>query len=1499
MQTLVYQVYALIYIFLYSNKNSFKGIKNLWKIVVIIVVLLIAIPLVSVLLVRQHNVQTLLVKRVLKELSEQTGTTISVKEVKFSFFHDLSLEDVFIADRHNDTLLFAQSLKANFDTLKVFEKKMYVSKLKLEGATGKVKHYGADNFNFSFLIDSLSARDTLPKEKWKLGLRRIELESADLAYYGKQNYRINDTELEADLLSLRKDSLSIDVKSMSFVDTVGIVLNEFKTVFLLTDNMLSVESLDFQTSNSAASIPLAQVESEEVLMHLLSEGTKVRFVVDEARVASADLKRFFPDFIDISEQMVFSGNIRGMVGDLKGYDLLLSAGGAFDLLFSLSITGLPDFRNSFIYADFSRMFISPQYVMPEVEKLTGKPFPLKTELQKFGRLLYAGSVTGFPGDFVAYGELNSELGAINADLSLTDNTFNQKLELNGKVSTEGFNLGKFLEKQDDLGFVSMNIEVEADKPYDENIAMFMNGEVTSLEFKGYTYTNIFLRGVLGSKHFNGGVNINDPNVSMLFTGRVDFSDIEPIFDFEADIRRFAPYSLKLTDKFEDAVITTQLKTKLKGSRIDNLEGFIGIYDLNYSNRNGTLSTDNATVYFNKEEDFNTISVNSDWLNGQIKGDYQFKELKNSLIDIIHPVFPVISNRLGHREMVGENRFEFTAEFSSIDSLAQVLELPFSVSSEGSVKGLFDDGYEEMNLALKMNKFRFKKFVLDTLDLKLSRQGDSMIVADLALSKLELNKRFVENIDLSLASRADSIENILTWENNNKVKYQGNISTALLISNSEEDLLHYTINVRSSEMTISDTIWNIRPSSLGFDTTGVDITSFFISNNNRYLKADGRLSQSKTDTFNLDVNGFELDYLSQFLNLKNLLLQGSITGQSVINAGLGTPVINSDFTVKDFVLNTIYAGDMDVKSDWDEKGRKMNIYGENILSDSQDMFINGAYFPSEDSLILNADMENLPVKFIQPYLENILQDLKGRGTGEMSLQGNVRDLKLLGKIFVNEGSFNVDYLNTQYYLSDTIHFIQDAIVFDNVEVFDRDGNSGIFNGELKHKTFKEMKFDMLLDFDNMLALNTTTKDNDLYYGTVYGTGILSIYGEGSKVHMNINARTDRNTEIFLPLTSNQVAAESNFVRFVTQEEQEEEEEQEVFDESSGFSFSMEVEATPDARVELIFDSRIGDVIKGQGSGTLVFNYDSKTDFKMFGDYTVSSGEYLFTAQNVINKRFDIEPGGVIKWSGDPYDATLDLDAYYRTKAPLYDLLPATVDDVNKSLRVPVNCHMILTENLMNPAIKFDVVLPTADQVTQQQIGDVLSSENEVQRQVIYLLMFNRFYMPDRFRGDNQNYANSNQAAVVTGSEFLSNQLSNWLSQISDEFDLGFNYRPADADQLTRQEVEVMLSTQMFNDKLSINGNFGYRETNTQSASNFVGDFDVDYRLNQKGNFKLKAYSHTNDNIIYENSPTTQGFGFVYKEEFDSFGELVQRYKMLISKNKKDEAEQEEEQNVSSK
>lgn len=413
---------------------------------------------------------------------------------------------------------------------------------------------------------------------------------------------------------------------------------------------------------------------------------------------------------------------------------------------------------------------------------------------------------------------------------------------------------------------------------------------------------------------------------------------------------------------------------------------------------------------------------------------------------------------------------------------------------------------------------------------------------------------------------------------------------------------------------------------------------------------------------------------------------------------------------------------------------------------------------------------------------------------------------------------------------------------------------------------------------MLILNTRPKDNEYFYGTAYASGFASIRGNPEKLTFNVSARTEDNTEFFVPLNSSAIVSDYPYIVFVNtkKEEATARERENIFlkkDKSSKIELNFDLEVTPAAEVQLIMDATTGDVIRGTGSGNLNISMNTRGDLKMAGDYVIENGDYLFTLGNILNKRFSVEQGGTISWNGAIEDANINIKAIYRLKASLYDIYP---DDAFKA-RIPVECLLSLSEKLMNPVIKFDINLPTADEETKEYLKLAINTEEELSRQFLYLLVMNSFYPDPEMYVSNSSGSQVTllsdpkgaSAIGVTTTEMLSNQLSKWLSQISNDFDIGFNYRPG--NDITPQEVEVALSTQLLNDKVVLNGNVdvGGKMSNTK-ASNISGDFNIDFKLTEK--LRFKVFNRSNNNLFYETFPYTQGFGIFLRRDFDKFKDL---------------------------
>jgi hypothetical protein len=387
-------------------------------------------------------------------------------------------------------------------------------------------------------------------------------------------------------------------------------------------------------------------------------------------------------------------------------------------------------------------------------------------------------------------------------------------------------------------------------------------------------------------------------------------------------------------------------------------------------------------------------------------------------------------------------------------------------------------------------------------------------------------------------------------------------------------------------------------------------------------------------------------------------------------------------------------------------------------------------------------------------------------------------------------------------------------------------------------------------------------------------------------MDIHATTANNTSIKIPLSNEGELNEYNFITVINQDSTEEEEtELENYQvDLSGMQINMYLTVTPDAEVQIIFDPKLGDIIKGRGNGYLEMRINTAGNFAMSGEYTIEEGDYLFTLQNFINKKFTIEPGSKLRWNGDPFDATIDIIANYRTKASLNDLLGTDEEGQSK---IFVEDRLTMTGRLMTPDVKYEIYLPNSDEEARLKVNNAISSNEELNKQFISLLLQNRFVLSSTAGSSNNSGSSSySSAAGVNASEFLSNQLSHWLSQISNDVDVGINYRSN--REMKNDEVQVALSTQLFNDRLTINGSVDVATNAAVNASdNIVGEFDLDYKITKNGKFRIKTYNHVNNEILYAND-YTQGFGVFYKEEFNTLGELWRRYWRSIG-GKKDEKE----------
>jgi hypothetical protein len=612
------------------------------------------------------------------------------------------------------------------------------------------------------------------------------------------------------------------------------------------------------------------------------------------------------------------------------------------------------------------------------------------------------------------------------------------------------------------------------------------------------------------------------------------------------------------------------------------------------------------------------------------------------------------------------------------------------------------------------------------------------------------------------------------------------------------------------------------------------------------------------------------------------IDGIISGDIQLANLTNQPAFFSNLHLQNLALNGEKLGEARILSSWNNADESIYVNAQIInvgnVSTSRMLGFTGFYYPKRKKQSLNFDLslENFRLRALNPFLVGVLSRIEGLASGSFTVHGTLEKPELSGNLSLMRTAFLIDYLNTYYSVQHNFVIKPTEIEVDNVVLYDTIGNKAIASGTIKHDYLSNFMFDIDVKVNDFLGLNTNQTMNDLFYGSAIVTGDVGINGSIDDIDISVSGTTRKGTYMYIPINMAASVSDNDYVVFVKPKN--EKIEQELFEtpiqSGQAFNIYLATNVTPDASVKIFMPYNMGD-LTAKGSGNLRMSANSIGEFLLYGDYIVREGQFNFVFENLLRKKFDLMEGGKISWTGDPYDAMIDVKGVYRTKTSLSSL--GIVLDSTSSIRnrVNVDCIIHLSEQLFKPEIKFSIRLPNTDPETQQLVFSVLDTTNEalVTQQVISLMVLGSF-----------SYSGASNISLSSSSiNVISNQLSSWLSQISKDFDVGLNYKPG--DELTSNELEVALSTQLFNDRVIIEGNLGVigSTASSQSASNIVGDVDVSFKITDDGRWRVKAYNHsnassTNNVTAYDNyAPYTQGVGISYRKEFDRLSELFKRKK----------------------
>jgi len=1432
-------------------------------------------------------------------LSKKYNINLSVKKVDIAFFNQLVLKDVYISDKSQDTLVYVKNLKAQLESVNYSTKSIMLKRIVFDNSSLKITKDYLNNYNYSFLLNALKSSDTT-KSEWNLYCNNFKIINSCFSfksdrwmmrdrnlinfndlYLTKLNFNVKDIYIDT-------NSVNFKINNLKFIDKTGFRINYFTVSARVYKQNIVLNNLQLNTQASNFNTKFFTLKYNR-FSDFLNFNRKIRFNVsfESSKISLADLSYFIPNYQDINQSFYFSGNFKGRVNKFRARNLKIHYGKESYLYGNLSMTGLPELKKTFMYIDVNKLFTYKKDIetLKLSRKLSKQQLKLPKNIEEFGNITYSGNITGFVYDFVSYGKFITDLGDISTDVSIKTDIEKKKVDFDGRVKSQAFNIGKFLNQNKILGNISINTSIKGSVDEHNKVNAKMNGVLGKIEFNNYLLKNVKIDGDFSNKEFEGNVSIDDPNLKMEFLGDIDFSKKVPVFDFTADIANANLYKLNIDKKDTMSVLSFLFIAKFNGSNFYNADGEINIYKSKLIRNNKELKIKELLVSSKRNDSVKQISLNSDLVDAEIIGNYEPKSLVKSIEKLFYFYMPVLKRDTFVDDSTIIQNLKFIVNLKDVNPITNIFYPKIEIAQNTLINGGYESDLNNIYCETKSDKLVFlgNRFIDFTFKLN---SNDTAVCVDAGCNKLSYFKKYsLKNVGISTSVEKNKIAFALKWFNNDTSEYSGDIrlNTEFFHSSNRKQIAA-NIFIPESKIVINDSLWLINESNIEVDSTSFKFENFLIENNNQRISVNGKISENKDDVLFTGISNIDFSILNTITNVDNFKIAGIMNGDIELTNLYDSLLIDSKFDIKNIYINGKKIGDAKAFSEWDNNSKMIDINASVIDDKFKTFVMTGTIIPKTKQLNFDMSFNQTPLRVLEPFLYQNLSDFSGIGQGKANLSGLIFNPKLSGSLVAYNAAFSVNYLKTRYHFNDTVTIVNDTIIFDNIDVYDEENNKAVCDGFISSNSFKNWYLDLNITANNLLALDTKERDNILYYGRAYASGLIKIFGPVKKLNFEISAKTEKNTKIYFPVTQSESLSKNDFITFVSHEETKKTEEKVINQDVAKIKLNFDLEVTPDAEAFLIFDSKVGDLMRGNGYAELNMKYDTNGEFNIYGDYRIENGNYLFTLQDIINKKFIIQKGSTVSWNGDPYDADINIDAVYKVKkTSLYDLT-LNQEDMNK--RYPVDCHLLMTSKLMNPAIKFRINFPTSPYIqSKSQINSL--PQDELNKQILSLMLINRFqHLP----GTEVNTSADNVSAVGTNaSELLSNQLSNWLSQISNDFDIGFRYRPG--DDMTAQEYELALSTQLLNNRVSINGNVGVggqqsiEKPTNNNTNNIVGDFTVDVKVNKSGKLHIKAFTRENDEIIYDASPYTQGVGFLYREEFNTVEELFKRYWQKIFAKKK--------------
>ncbi|NDW18196.1 hypothetical protein D0T53_04590 [Dysgonomonas sp. 216] len=1457
-----------------EKRSEKRYYKTILKVLSFIVLGVIGLFFLLYILLLIPPVQHKVIDFAISQLKPIVNTEVSVDKARLKLFNTVSLQGVYIEDQRKDTLAYIGSLDVNINVLKLLGNKLQINSIDLDNAVVNVYQDSVNApFSFQFLIDAFASSDTTAQDSdnpMKISIENIELKNVRLNYdilsepetphvFNSSHISVRDFNTQLSLSSIDPLNLDVTIKFLSLAEKSGAKIDNLEGVVLSKNGM-------FWSKKFTLTLPESTLDITNFEFNIFKQSFQADI---NSEISKNDVVYFVPNLKYLRNKLELKSSVSGKLPAISLDNLEMKYGEETSVQLKASIADYSNYGENQMSLDIDKFKIT-SVAITDFARIGDSTFVAPEALDAAQDVRLKGNLNGKLSRMNIDAEAWTNIGSVQlAATASTDTTF-EDIKGEAHIQTHNFNLEPIVGTEAGLKQLSMhsNIILLSSK----NLGVKVQGVIENLQYKQDELRNIRFNAEYSPSKTGGWVNANLPmgkidGKAWMIQGRN--KDIE----FDINIRDLLVDYFYNNPMWENPKLNVSLKGNFKGADISHLSGTALVDSLWLRGDNLNFVPGQFRLQSgNNDTGKRFINLSSSFLDASILGDYYLEELPAELTNIMSTYLPSFFAE-NKRLKKYKNKFDIAVTIKNTENLSKIFDLPATIITPATITSTVNTVDKRINLSADIPLIRFNNMEVQNTRIGLYNT-DTNLGFDASLRLPQDTSAMDLALDIDVKS--DTIKTLMSAVNKgSEVSLDGKFNAHAHFREEGNELVSY-LKILPTNVNVGKFPLAILPAEIENKGNRTQISGVGLAlNNKKYFAIDGVVSDNKEDTVGIYFDHSQIGDILTAFNINNI--SAELNGEVFLTNVLGPPELyTKDLALADMIIFGDTLGTLNLESNWNNTQQAINFDAQlvNKLSNSR---INGHVCTVKDSINMNVDIDRFSLNWIEPFMAGVLNDLSGSISSKMNINGSIAAPKASGWLGFNDTHIGIDYTNVNYHISDTIAVNPTQIGFDNLTLFDENNNKATVQAVISHNNFKDINYTLNMKIKNLLLLNTPNRTDSLFYGRLSASGDVEVKGNADNIDVKLkNITNGRNSKMNIVIP--QVSSASTYQSIVYINTPAEDSSAIItmpakMETSLPLKLDMDVKVTPGLSLSVLLDPITGDALQMEGRGQINFSYDLQADkMQAFGDYIIEEGTVKLRLQNIKTLNFNIREGSKVTMAGDPMRSTFNITAYQRVRASLNTLDPSFENN-----RIYVDCELGIRGNMQKMELTYNVTLPDSNDDIRQKVNSIINTDQERIKQFAYLLATGSFY-PTNNSGGNGNMVTGLWTSVASGA--LSKGLDSLLGGIlGRQFQVGTEISSEDGS-FSNVDMRVNVSTRLFDDKLKLNTNLGYRTDQTTTDENqFVGDFDVEYELTRT--VQLKAFNRTNDRI-YKQAETTQGIGIVYTKEAKKLKDLFRSTKRKRNK-----------------